>query len=582
MAMSRSGGATSLTISPPIRTSPALARSRPAAIRRTVVFPDPEGPTRTRNSPSATSRSRSSTATVPPANALRRPRNSSSAISAAVPSRDQVPIPERALLRDPSLGRIVDVDDPEPLRVAPFPFEVVEQRPDVVAADVYSLGPRLLDGCDVRTQVCDAATVRDGTVVEPVLEGSAVLRDQQREVAVVSLDPQKQLRERFRYDRPLHRRQLRLLLDLPDAEDGTVAGGDEVRPVEVHAEEVERLRDRLEIAVLYCIERAGLALVELEHVGGIRTAQHGVEEPAVVVAVEPLGRGGILLGLRGAASDGQVEREPDPAGPPGCTEVAHHDSVRQQRMVRCPHSGSPVPQARRLDALRVPEEGGHPRLVVGDLVVDETVEAVEHEPCVLRIPLDDVTLRPTALVLESLRQIPVVERRERNDPSLAQTLGEAPVEVEPLHIRGPAPIRLHPRPRDGEPVSLDPELAHEVEVLAPAEVMLASRLAGGGARNIARAGREAVPDRLAAAVGPRGALDLERRGPGSPDERGWGPPRRRQSRRLRSWAGSGEPTPATQPLTAPCMIPPTICRPSTRKTSSRGRIEMKQPVRMSE
>src|SRR5437762_3415660 len=144
MAMSRSGGATSLTTSPPSRTSPELARSRPAAIRRTVVFPDPDGPTRTRNSPSAMSRSRSSTATVD------------------------------------------------------------------------SLGPRPLDGRDMRAQVRDATTVGDGTVGEPVLEGSAVLGDQQREVAIVSLDPQKQLRERLRHDRPLHRRQLRVLLDLPD------------------------------------------------------------------------------------------------------------------------------------------------------------------------------------------------------------------------------------------------------------------------------------------------------------------------------------------------------------------------------
>src|SRR5215470_8566142 len=157
MAMSRSGGATSLTISPPIRTSPEDARSRPAAIRRTVVFPDPEGPTRTRNSPSATTRFRSSTATVPPGNALRRLWNSSSAISASVPSRDHVPVPERALLRDPPLGRIVDVDDPEPLLVAPLPLEVVEQRPHVVAAYVDSLSPRLLDGSDMRAEICDTA-----------------------------------------------------------------------------------------------------------------------------------------------------------------------------------------------------------------------------------------------------------------------------------------------------------------------------------------------------------------------------------------------------------------------------------------
>src|SRR5438477_7544900 len=177
MAMSRSGGATSLTISPPIRTSPEVARSSPAAMRRTVVLPDPDGPTRTRNSPSATSRFRSATATVPPANALRRSRNSSSATSASVPSRDQVPVPERALLRDPPLGRIVDVDDPEPLRIAPFPLEVVEQRPDVVAANVDAFRPRPLDSVDVRAEIVEPALVVDDAVVEPIGKGRAVLGD---------------------------------------------------------------------------------------------------------------------------------------------------------------------------------------------------------------------------------------------------------------------------------------------------------------------------------------------------------------------------------------------------------------------
>ena len=278
-----------------------------------------------------------------------------------------------------------------------------------------------------------------------------------------------------------------------------------------------------------------------------------------MVAVEPLGGGRVLLGLRRGASHGQVERDPDPAVPPGSRNSRTTTPCAEQRMVRRPHCGRPVAEARRLDALRVAEERGHPRLVVRDPVVDETVEPVEHEPCVLGVALDDVTLRPAAFVLESLRQVPVVERRERHDPSLAQTLGEAPVEVEPLHVHGAAPIGLHAWPRDGEAVPLDPELAHEVEVFAPAEVVLAGRLARVAVRDVARAGGEAVPDRLAAAVGPRRALDLECRRSGSPDERG-----------------------RAHPLTAPCMIPPTICRPSRRKTRSKGRIETKQPVRMSE
>src|SRR5260370_15384225 len=60
--MSRSLGGTKVTSFSPISTRPPSKGSRPASIRSAVVFPDPDGPTRTMNSPSLMSRSRASTA----------------------------------------------------------------------------------------------------------------------------------------------------------------------------------------------------------------------------------------------------------------------------------------------------------------------------------------------------------------------------------------------------------------------------------------------------------------------------------------------------------------------------------------
>ncbi len=65
MAMSRSLGGRSLTTRPPMVTVPLVIGSSPAIIRSAVVLPHPEGPTNTMNSPSAMSRSRSVTASVP-------------------------------------------------------------------------------------------------------------------------------------------------------------------------------------------------------------------------------------------------------------------------------------------------------------------------------------------------------------------------------------------------------------------------------------------------------------------------------------------------------------------------------------
>ena len=53
----------------PIRISPSLRDSKPATILRVVVFPHPDGPTKTRNSPSAISTLTFFTASVLP-NAL--------------------------------------------------------------------------------------------------------------------------------------------------------------------------------------------------------------------------------------------------------------------------------------------------------------------------------------------------------------------------------------------------------------------------------------------------------------------------------------------------------------------------------
>ena len=63
--MSRSRGAFWLTTSPPIRSSPDVMSSSPAIMFSAVDFPQPDGPTRIMNSPSAISRLSSFTASKP-------------------------------------------------------------------------------------------------------------------------------------------------------------------------------------------------------------------------------------------------------------------------------------------------------------------------------------------------------------------------------------------------------------------------------------------------------------------------------------------------------------------------------------
>src|SRR4029434_298179 len=62
--------------SPASTTCPASGSTSPATMRSTVLLPQPEGPSRERNSPGAASRETSATATTGP-NALRSPETRS-------------------------------------------------------------------------------------------------------------------------------------------------------------------------------------------------------------------------------------------------------------------------------------------------------------------------------------------------------------------------------------------------------------------------------------------------------------------------------------------------------------------------
>src|SRR5918999_2879892 len=84
MAMLRSFGSTSFTTFPSTRISPPEISSIPAIMLRSVDLPQPDGPTRMKNSPSAMVKSASFTATVPSAKRLVTLWSAISAIASAL------------------------------------------------------------------------------------------------------------------------------------------------------------------------------------------------------------------------------------------------------------------------------------------------------------------------------------------------------------------------------------------------------------------------------------------------------------------------------------------------------------------
>src|SRR5438034_3416300 len=131
---------------PPVRIVPSDASSRPASKRRTVDFPQPDGPSNTKNSPSSTLRSKPSTAVVAPKRLVTR--ENSTAATRSSPARHrkldaQHPRRQhRHRVVDVAAGRIA-------LRIELFEHpddahhdeREVKPRDDLVEVDVFGAPP---------------------------------------------------------------------------------------------------------------------------------------------------------------------------------------------------------------------------------------------------------------------------------------------------------------------------------------------------------------------------------------------------------------------------------------------------------
>ena len=201
--------------------------------------------------------------------------------------------------------------------------------------------------------------------------------------------------------------------------------------------------------------------------------------------------------------------------------------------------------ARGVRAGCVAEERRAPGLVERRPVPDPVAERAVHQRGVLGEPGGRVPRRPAAGVFQLLREVPVVQRDPRDDVVLEQLVAEPTIEVQPLLVQRPASARLHARPRDGEPIGVEPQPSHQRDVLAIAVVVVARHVAGIPAERPSESVAERVPDGGSTAVFRGRPLNLVRRGGRPPEETGW--------ERQRIDTGHA--------LTEPSMMPPMIRRP---------------------
>ena len=194
-----------------------------------------------------------------------------------------------------------------------------------------------------------------------------------------------------------------------------------------------------------------------------------------------------------------------------------------------------VTQAGREDTDFMPENGHHPRFIVGGDGGNPGPKAPAYLAGINHKVVYRAARRPTTGLLERLRQVPVVQRDVRRNATRQQASDEPVVEGHTLLVPRPGARRLHPRPSDGEAVGAQPQADQEVQVVVETVVVVARYFARAAIENGAGLATEHVPDGIATPAFARCTLYLKGAGGGTPDETG----RKAASQNGRARFGSG-------------------------------------------
>src|SRR5665647_2754870 len=226
-----------------------------------------------------------------------------------------------------------------------------------------------------------------------------------------------------------------------------------------------------------------------------------------------------VTGVVGVERVGQVhvQRDPEVGLRRARAQLLHREPMAEHQVVRRGESVGGALAAGRVDTRGVAEEGRAPRLVERGPHVDPIAQGLVHRDGVLGEQVGRVPVGPAALVLEPLRQVPVVESQPGPDPVAQQLVDQARVVVDAGGVDGAA-VGTDARTGRREPVGGQVKVGHECDVSGIAVVLVARHLAivpvEDGAGNL----REGIPDRVASTVLVGRALDLVRRGGSPPQE----------------------------------------------------------------
>mmetsp|Transcript_49640 Transcript_49640/g.156236 ORF Transcript_49640/g.156236 Transcript_49640/m.156236 type:complete len:332 (-) Transcript_49640:440-1435(-) len=298
-------------------------------------------------------------------------------------------------------------------------------------------------------------------------------------------------------------------------------GRDVVRGVVVQPEEVGGALD--EPLLLWREGRQPVATAT-PHARGVLALVDRLGEPAQLPGQRAaLGR---QVGLGGGEGllPVHVQGHADPAlllGPEVRAVALDGPSVRQDHVVR--HGvglrGGVVLVARSVLTVGVAQHRCTPRLVDGAPVPDPVAKLFEAHDCIALEVIDHLFAKPaTILVLQDLRQVPMVDRHHGRDLAGDELVEQRPVELDRLGVDLAPPGGQQARPGDGEAVGRQAYLAHEFHILAEPVVVVAGHCTAFVVRDLARNLCKRIPYAGRATVLRCGALNLVGCCRGPPEE----------------------------------------------------------------
>ena len=277
--------------------------------------------------------------------------------------------------------------------------------------------------------------------------------------------------------------------------------------VVVDAQEIDGRLDDVKVAWFHLGIATDRLLVISGHLG-IAAEQHRVGEPAVYPMVDDVGSEAVFGTAAGWMHPSHVEGDTDLALAAHFAVGAHGQAMGKQQVMGHLEGDLGSLEARGMLAVLVAQLNDDGRFIMGDPTIDQIAELAETDPGIVFEIMDDAPFQPSALVLEGLGQVPVVQGDRRFDAGGMQGFQQAAIKGHTSLVDGTGALRQDARPGDGEAVGLESQLLHDFNIFLEVMIVIAGLMGGIAIGDLARLGAKTVPDGLALAIGLPSTLDL--------------------------------------------------------------------------